>query len=507
MWDNATIMMLVEGTFVTLYMTLVSTFMGYVLGLPMGIALVITAPKGLRPNKIIYKILDVIVNIVRSIPFLILLIMIIPLTRIIVGKSYGPTATIVPLTLAAAPFIARMVESSLLEVDHGVIEAAQSMGANLWTIIWKVMLAESRTSLLVNATIALGTILGYSAMAGAVGGGGLGDIAIRYGYYRYQTDIMLVTVVLYTAWEKERCGMKKKVIALIAVAALSVSALTGCGSNETAAQTSEAAATTANQETAAQTTEATESKEVADTDTTIKVAASAVPHAEILEAAKPLLAEQGYTLEIQIFDDYVQPNLVVESGDFDANYFQHIPYLESFNEEKGTHLVNAGGIHYEPFGLYPGTETSLDNIDNATIAVPNDTTNEARALLLLQDNGYITLKDGVGLTATTKDIVENPHNITFVELEAAQVPRTLPEVSFGVLNGNYAMEAGLTVADDALLFESADSEAAATYVNVIAVKEGNENLPKIKALVDTLKSDEIKQFINDNYNGGVIPYK
>ena len=196
MWDNATIMMLVEGTFVTLYMTLFSTFMGYVLGLPMGIALVITAPKGLRPNKIIYKILDVIVNIIRSIPFLILLILVIPLTRIIVGQSYGPTATIVPLTLAAAPFIARMVESSLLEVDPGVIEAAQSMGANIWTIIWKVMLAESRTSLLVNATIALGTILGYSAMAGAVGGGGLGDIAIRYGYYRYQTDIMLVTVVL-----------------------------------------------------------------------------------------------------------------------------------------------------------------------------------------------------------------------------------------------------------------------------------------------------------------------
>ena len=193
MWDNATIMMLVEGTFVTLYMTLLSTFMGYVLGLPMGIALVITAPKGLRPNKIIYKILDVIVNIVRSIPFLILLILVIPLTRIIVGQSYGPTATIVPLTLAAAPFIARMVESSLLEVDPGVIEAAQSMGANIWTIIWKVMLAESRTSLLVNGTIALGTILGYSAMAG---GGGLGDIAIRYGYYRYQTDIMLVTVVL-----------------------------------------------------------------------------------------------------------------------------------------------------------------------------------------------------------------------------------------------------------------------------------------------------------------------
>lgn len=196
MWDNATIMMVVEGTFVTLYMTLATTFMGYVLGLPMGIALVITAPKGLRPNKIIYKVLDVVVNVVRSFPFLILLIVIQPFTRLIVGKSYGPTATIVPLTLAAAPFIARMVESSLLEVDHGVIEAAQSMGANLWTIIWKVMIGEAKTSLIVNVTIALGTILGYSAMAGIVGGGGLGDIAIRYGYYRYESGIMWVTVVL-----------------------------------------------------------------------------------------------------------------------------------------------------------------------------------------------------------------------------------------------------------------------------------------------------------------------
>ena len=245
-----------------------------------------------------------------------------------------------------------------------------------------------------------------------------------------------------------------------------------------------------------------------DDDKTITVAASATPHAEILEEAKPLLEKEGYELEVTVFDDYVRPNEVVESGEFDANYFQHIPYLDQFNEEKGTHLVNAGGIHYEPFGIYPGTKKTLDELeDGDTIAVPNDTTNEARALLLLQDNGVITLKDGAGLEATVKDIEENPKNIKIEELEAAQVPRTLPEVSFGVLNGNYAMEAGLTVADDALLYESDDSEAAATYVNVIAVKEGNENLPKIKALVDTLKSDEIKQFINDNYNGGVIPYK
>lgn len=162
----------------------------------MGIILVVTAPKGLRPNQVIYRILDVIVNITRSIPFLILMILIMPFTRILVGKTYGTTATIVPLALAAAPFIARMVESSLLEVDHGVIEAAQSMGANLWTIIWKVLLAEARTSLIVGATIALGTILGYSAMAGTIGGGGLGDIAMRYGYYRYQADIMIIAVVL-----------------------------------------------------------------------------------------------------------------------------------------------------------------------------------------------------------------------------------------------------------------------------------------------------------------------
>lgn len=196
MWDKVVVLMLVENTFITLYMTLVSTIAAYILGLPMGITLVITAKEGLRPNKAVYKILDVVVNIVRSVPFLILLILVIPLTRAIVGKTYGPTATIVPLVLAAAPFIARMVESSLLEVDKGVIEAAQSMGASLWTIIWKVMLAEARTSLIVGATIVLGTVLGYSAMAGTVGGGGLGDIAIQYGYYRYQGDIMWVTVIL-----------------------------------------------------------------------------------------------------------------------------------------------------------------------------------------------------------------------------------------------------------------------------------------------------------------------
>ena len=242
--------------------------------------------------------------------------------------------------------------------------------------------------------------------------------------------------------------------------------------------------------------------------TPIPVAASATPHAEILEQAKPLLEEKGYDLEVTVFDDYIMPNEVVESGEFDANYFQHIPYLESYNEEKGTHLVNAGGIHYEPFGIYPGTKDSLDDIaEGDTIAVPNDTTNEARALLLLQDNGIITLKDGAGLEATVNDIAENPYNVEIVELAAEQVARVVDDTSYVVLNGNYALQAGFSVAKDALAYETSDSEAAKTYVNVIAVKEGNEDSEPIKALVEVLKSDEIKDYINSTYDGAVIPFE
>lgn len=196
MLDSKWISLLLDNTWISIYMTLISTLIAYAIGLPLGVILVVTAPGGLRPSKTIYKILDFVVNIVRSVPFLILLITIMPLTKLIVGRSYGPAATIVPLALAAAPFVARLVESSLLEVDHGVIEAAQSMGAGLYTIIFKVLLAEARTSLIVGATIALGTILGYSAMAGVVGGGGLGNIAIQYGYYRNQLNVMYAAVII-----------------------------------------------------------------------------------------------------------------------------------------------------------------------------------------------------------------------------------------------------------------------------------------------------------------------
>lgn len=241
---------------------------------------------------------------------------------------------------------------------------------------------------------------------------------------------------------------------------------------------------------------------------TITVAASPTPHAEILAEAAKILAEEGWKLDIIEFEDYVQPNLVVDSGEVDANYFQHVPYLDNFNEENGTSLVSVGGIHYEPFGIYPGTKASLDALEEGdTIAVPNDTTNEARALLLLQANGLLKLKEGAGLTATVLDIEENPLKLNIQELEAAQVSRVKDEVALVVLNGNYALEAGFSVAKDAIAYETSDSEAAQTYVNIIAVKEGNENNPGIQALVEVLKSDAINEYINNTYDGAVIPFE
>lgn len=243
-------------------------------------------------------------------------------------------------------------------------------------------------------------------------------------------------------------------------------------------------------------------------DKAITVAASPTPHAEILEAAKDLLKEKGYTLEIKEFDDYPQQNVVVDEGEFDANYFQHQPYLDNFNEEKGSDLVSAAKIHYEPLGIYPGASEDLENIkDGAKIAVPNDATNEARALLLLEENGIITLKEDAGLNATKKDVEENPHNIEIVELDAAQIARVVEELDFVVLNGNYALDAGFNVQTDAIAKEEADSEAAQTYANIIAVKKENKDSEKIKVLVEVLQSEEIGKFITDTYEGAVVPMK
>ena len=295
----------------------------------------------------------------------------------------------------------------------------------------------------------------------------------------------------------------KKLISTVLAAALTLS-LAACGSTA-ASSTPEAAsgseaASTASSETASDASDAvdfTGDGYDATVDyaslagTTIKVAAS--------------LAKADITLDVVEYTDYVQPNLVTESGEVDANYFQHGPYLEDFNEKNNTHLVSVAAIHYEPLGLYPGKTKSLNDLaDGAKIAVPNDTTNEARALQLLAAQGIITLKEDAGLAATKNDVVDNPHNIELVEMEAAQLPRTLSDVDFAVINGNYAAVAGFSASKDALAVEDATSEAAQTYTNLLVVEEGNENEPAIKALVAALTSQTVKDYIDSTYDGAVV---
>ena len=289
----------------------------------------------------------------------------------------------------------------------------------------------------------------------------------------------------------------KKLVSLLLSGVLAVGLLAGCGGSTGSSGTADTPA--ANTDTPAASTE-TGSLE----GTTLKVGATPAPHAEILEVVKDILAEQGITLDIVEFNDYIQPNLAVEDGSLDANYFQHITYMNEFNVSDGTHLVSAAEVHYEPFGLYAGKTATLDELaDGAQIAVPNDTTNEARALLLLEQEGLITLREGAGITATKADIEENPKNLEIVELEASQLPVRLADVDMAVINGNYALDAGLNVSD-ALAVESADGEAAQAYVNVLAVKEGRETDPAIQALAAALCSDEVKAYIEENYNGAVV---
>lgn len=240
-------------------------------------------------------------------------------------------------------------------------------------------------------------------------------------------------------------------------------------------------------------------------DKTIKVGASPAPHAEILKEVESELEKDGYKLEVVEFQDYVQPNKALDAGDIDANYFQHKPYMDEFNAKQETELVSIGAIHYEPLGLYQGEKKSIDELaEGDKIAVPNDTTNEARALLLLESEGLIKLKKDAGLTATKQDVVENPKKLEIVELEAAIIPRSMSSVAMGVINGNYALSAGIKE-ETAITFESSDSEAAKTYANIIAVKKGNEDSEKSKALLKAMTSDKIKKFIEKKYGKAVVP--
>lgn len=303
--------------------------------------------------------------------------------------------------------------------------------------------------------------------------------------------------------------MRKRIVALLL--GLAVVSLAACGGQkadtktETKKETEAGSEKATEKEKAAESEKATEAAAASGETVKIKIGATPSPHAEILEAAKDALKKRGVEIEIVTYNDYVQPNIATDEGQIDANYFQHQPYLDDFNKENNTHVVSVGKIHYEPFGIYAGKSKDLKNIqDGAKIAVPNDTTNEARALLLLEANGIIKLKDGAGLTATKQDIVENPHNVEIYEVEAAQIPRSLDSVDFACMNGNFAIQANYKPSE-ALAAEKSDSEAAQTYANIIAVAEKNKDAAWAKTLVEVLTSKEIQDFINKKYEGGVVP--
>lgn len=290
----------------------------------------------------------------------------------------------------------------------------------------------------------------------------------------------------------------KRLFTIFVAAALAASLLAACGSSASTAPSqpaSEASSQPASASLPASTSGAT---------TKLVVGASPAPHAEILEQVVPILAEQGIELEIKVFNDYVVPNTALNDGSLDANYFQHKPYLDDFNAKNGLDLVSAAAIHFEPLGIYPGKSNDLAAIkDGAVIGVPNDATNEARALKLLEAQGLITLPEGIGFEAVPADIIDNPHKIKFVELEAAQLPASLPDLDFAVINGNYAV--GANIADTVLVTESKDSDSAQTFANIIAVRKGDENRPEIKALIAALESEQIRTFILETYKGVVVP--
>lgn len=494
--------LLVQGTLDTFYMVGLSTLIAVLGGLPLGVLLVLTDRGGLLRNAPVNRIVGSIVNVGRSLPFVILMVALIPLTRLIVGTSIGPTAAIVPLAIGAIPFFARLVEAAIREVDSGLVEAVQAMGGGAPTVVFKVLLPQALPTLVAQVTTTVIVLIGYSAMAGAVGGGGLGSVALTYGYQRFETSVMIATVLLlivlvtlvqligdgivHALSRHSRAGSSATAASgrlsrlrgrrgiAVAAAALVPIALVGYGIGSQGGGGGQ-----------------------------LTVAASPSPHAEILDYVKKHLAKKaGLKLQVREFNDYVLPNTATESGEVDANFFQHKPYLDDFNKKKHTHIVPVRNVELEPLGLYSHKVHSLKDIKaGQTVALPNDTTNEGRALKLLADHGLIELKPGAGQGATLSDVADTK-GLKFKELEAASVPRSLDDVDAAVINGNYALQSHLNPSEDALTAEKAKGNP---FVNFLAVKDGKQDDPRVQKLAKLLNSPQVKKFIEHKYKGGILP--
>ena len=464
----------------TLYMVSFSSILAIIFGLILGILLFGSQKVQFFKQTALNRVLGVLTNITRSIPYIILMIALIPFTEWLIGTSIGINAAIIPLTLAAIPFYARISESAFHKVPEGLIEAALSMGASPLQIVKKVLLPESLPLLIQGGTLTVISLIGYSAMAGAVGAGGLGDLAMRFGYWRFNPATMLSTVVIlvllvqgvqmlgdYFAKQKHSMGLLVTSIVLVIFCSLFVfwpSAVIP--------------------------------------QNTLKVGIIAGPQADVMQVAKKL-AKRRYHLNIQAveFEDYVLPNTALNSGDIDANIFQHLPFLQAQIDQRGYNLVPIARTFVYPMGLYSKKINQLSQLKTgAMVALPNDPSNEGRGLLLLQKAHLITLKKGVGLLGTVADITANPKNLSFKLLSAAQVAHSLQDVDLAAITNDFISLAHLTVSD-ALVKES----AKAPYANIIVARKGNADNPKLKTLIKVMHSKEVLDEVHKIYpNGGAI---
>ena len=469
---------LLEATWQTIYMVFVSSFFSILLGLAVGVILFATRSGELLENKPINAVLGVIVNITRSVPYIIFMIAIIPLTRVIVGTSIGINAAIVPLTLAAIPFYARIAESAISEVSRGLVEAAQSLGASPWQIIVKVWIPEALPALINGGTLTIISLIGYSAMAGAVGGGGLGELAIQFGYQRFDVLVMLETVIVLVVmvqiiqslgdWFAKRRTVKWVGIISIVLWIASLGFIVQ--QNLPQAQS-------------------------------LKVGVVGAPMAEVMKVVTKI-AKKDYGLKIKtiVFQDYVLPNTALNNGNIDANIFQHVPYLDAQIKSRHYKLTPIAKTFVYPMGLFSKRITKLSQLTyGALVAIPNDPSNEGRALDLLQKAGLIKLRKGAGLYATPKGIVSNTKGLQFKSLDAAQMPRVLKDVSVAAITNDYQAASGFTL-KQALYHEGPDNP----YANVIVVRTQDKNKPIFKKLIAAVQNPAVVKITEKLFNHSAV---
>ncbi len=472
--------LLLDSTWATLYMVFCSSILSIFLGTGVGLSLYLTQKGQVWENKIARQILGFIVNLGRSIPFIILMVALIPFTRLVVGTSIGNNAAIVPLTIGAIPFYARLAETAFKQVGRDLLEAGKAMGLTPWQTIFKIVLPESKHNLLEGATLTVITLIAYSAIVGAIGGGGLGEVAILYGYQRFDIPIMIYTIIILfvlvqlVQWLGD-ISSKRRTIWLWSI--VSIPLLIG-----SFFQIFGASFYSGN---------------------TIKVGIVGGPSEEIMVVANQVAEEQyGIHLKIVEFNDYVLPNEALNDGEIDANIFQHIPYLDSQIKAHGYKISVLTKTFVYPMGFFSDKITNINQLPyGALVAVPNDPSNEGRALLLLQANHLISLKQGVGLLPSLNDIIANPKGLQFKELDAADVPRALPDVEMGAVTNDYASAAHLSL-NQAILKEGPDSP----YGNIVAVQTSRLHDPKLQSLIAIMHSKEVVDETEKLFpNGAAIP--